>query len=156
MIIKWNYLGILLLFFGLGVQSCCSCRNSAPQEQKTAAPPPTLPPAPLNLPPGVARIVAVPISMDQRDAKSVCILKVEQVVGYGMSTPHVTVGSEIQVEMGVDQDQEQMDQFNSALKQQSSVTLTLRSSPEKTAEIEKSGWKIVGIDKTLSKKSKEE
>jgi hypothetical protein len=157
MIIRWDYLTILLLFFGSGMQNCCTSRNSSPPEQETVAtPPPALPPAPLNLPPGVARIVAVPISLELQAAVSVCILKVEQVVGYGMSTPPVTVGSEIQVEMGLDQDQQQLDQFNSALQKKSSVTLTLRSSAEKAAEVKAPAWKVVGIDKTSSIKSQEE
>lgn len=158
MIIRWDYLTILLLFFGIGMQNCCSSRNSSPPEQDTAkaVPPPALPPAPLNLPPGVARIVAVPVSLEQQGTVSVCILKVEQVVGYGMSTPHVTVGSEVRVEMGFDQDQQQMEQFNSALQKKSAVTLTLRSSAEKAAELKGPGWKVVGIDKPLVKKSQEE
>ena len=159
MIIRWDYLIILLLFFGLGMQNCCPSRNSSPPEQdasKTVAPPPVLPPAPVNLPPGVARIVALPVSLDRQESASFCILRVEKVVGYGMSTPLVTVGSEIRVEMGIEQDQQQMAQFNSALQQKSPLTLTLRTSTEKAAEVKGSGWKVVGIDKMSTTNSPEE
>lgn len=156
MTIKRDYLILIFLLIGLGVQSCCSSRCSAPQqqEQKTVKTeiPPALPPAPVSLAPGTARIVAVPVSFDRQ----VCVLKVEKVLGYGMATPPVAVGSEIRLELKPEQEQQQLDQFDAAFKQQSVLTLTLRSAAGKPGETEAQLWQIMSVDKAAAIKSQEE
>jgi hypothetical protein len=156
--LKMDYMAILLLLSALGMQSCCSSRSSAPGEQQeiTTETPPALPPAPLNLPAGAARIIAIPVSIERLASGSVCLLKVEQVIGYGMAAPLVTVGSEVRVELVSEQDQQQLDQFNSAFKQKSALAITLHSAAERTAGIETPRWRVLSIDKTLPPKSQEE
>jgi hypothetical protein len=155
MSIREIYILAVLIFLIPAWQACSSGRNSSAQEQKTAPPPQVLKPASANLAPGAARIIAIPVAINKQESKYFYVLKVEQILGYGMSTPVLTVGSEIQAEMGIIQDQ-QIEQFNSAVKKQSGITVTMQSLPVRTGEVRTPVWRIIEFDKTTTKKLNEE
>ena len=153
--IRWSEIVPVLIFLVMGIQACSSSRNSSAQEHKTTSAPHALQPAPATLAPGMARIVAMPIAIHKQESKILCILKVDKIIGYGMSTPSVTVKSEIQTDLSALPNQ-QLEQISSAVQQRAMITITIQSLPGGMLETKASGWKIIDIDKTTAGKISEE
>jgi len=139
------YIIPILIVLSVSFISCSSSRNSVPQEKKDDSPKKVLPPAPVPLSPGVARVMAIPLLYNQEDQMQICTLKIEQVTGYGMSTPVLTVGSEVQVQMDMNLDQQQREQFISAKQEARPITMTLQSLAGGITESKAPIWKIVQI-----------
>jgi hypothetical protein len=137
---------VLLLLF-----SCSSSRNSVPQEKKNETSRNVLPPAPVPLSPGIARTMALPLIYRQEGQVSVCTLRIERVTGYGMSTPVLTVGSEIQALVDLTTDQ-QTEILISAWNKARTVNLILESMKTGLAESTGPAWKIVDIELQSEKK----
>jgi hypothetical protein len=145
---KYFYLrtGIPIVFL-FWLFCCSSSRHAVPEEKQHEATSKALPPAPVPLAPGVARVLALPLSYDQEDPASVCTFKIERVVGYGMSTPVLAIGSEIRAVVDLSMEQ-QKKMLRSARDENRVVGMILHSVPAGFTEngSGRPAWKIVDIE----------
>lgn len=141
----------VLSVLSLSVIACSSSRNSVPQEKRVESSKKVLPPAPVPLRPGVARVLAIPLICNQGDQIQYCTLKIEQITGYGMSTPVLAVGSEILTEIDPNLEQRQTEQLIAAWREARMIAVTLQSLPGRITESTEPTWKIVQIGSSPEK-----
>ena len=93
----------VVLFFTAVLLILNGCAGSSENGKKTEDLSPVskpLPPDPQKkLAPGTARIEAILLGTNEQDNNTSCVLRVEKVLGYGMATRPVGVGTELTVDM---------------------------------------------------------
>ncbi len=99
---KWSWFYILYM----SVVFCVGCAGPAEEKQEISETETIkMPTPPQNkLAPGTAKIEARMIEMNKKKNHYTCIIKVEKVLGYGMTTRPIGKGSEISLQISNDEE----------------------------------------------------